>query len=90
MSAQFPRVADRQSEASCLFSSQDMYRSMWKYYEAKSRHSRHSFGPQTSVIGSAYQVAWVLELCVVANGVAPREPSLNLELELWQWMRNPL
>jgi hypothetical protein len=63
---------------------------MWKDCEAKSRHSRHSFGPQTSVIGSMYRAAWVLELCIVADGVAPGEPSLNPELELWQWMQNPL
>jgi hypothetical protein len=55
---------------------------MWKDYEVKSRHSLHSFGPQTSVIGSVYQVAWVLEICIVADGVAPGEPSLNHELEL--------
>jgi hypothetical protein len=67
-----------------------MYKSMWKDCEAKSQHFSHSFGPQTWVIGSEYQDAWVSELDVVADGVSLGEPSLNPELELWQWMPNPL
>jgi hypothetical protein len=67
-----------------------MYESIWKDCESKSRHSHHSFGPQNLVIGSMYRVAWVLELCAIVDGVAPEEPSLNPELELWQWMYNPL
>jgi hypothetical protein len=63
---------------------------MWKDYEAKSQHSRHSFGPQTSLIGSVYRPSWVLELCSVVDRVAPGQTSLNPELELWQWMKNPL
>jgi hypothetical protein len=58
-------------------SSQDIYKSMWKVCEAKSQHYHHSFGPQTLVIGSVYLVAWVLEICVIADEVALGDPSLN-------------
>jgi hypothetical protein len=59
---------------------------MWKDCEAKFQHYRHSFGPQTSIIVSVYRVAWVLELCVVADKVALGKSSLNHELDLWHWM----
>jgi hypothetical protein len=59
---------------------------MWKDGKAKNQHSHHSFRLQTLVIGRAYRVAWVLELCDVLGGLALRETLLNHELELWQWM----
>lgn len=86
---QCPPIAGWQSEASCPRPSRDMSWNRWKDCGSKNQKPRHLFRPKNWAVENAYQVTWVLELIVVADGVTHEGQELNPKLGQMHWTLSP-